>query len=211
MTATAKATNMKQAPTIKLPAFDLLVDSAFSPSVTIKSQVTCIIFQLKFFITWLLKLVHDIQFVEKRILPSCNASFFRHKLRYLWKKRSYSESWQNKFLKAIVIFTLETPRVEVPEIISTEQLCCTDLKFFSADSENMKYISAVSELISSDSFLIKAVRNWKIQHRWPLNSADLGRISSGTALFSVDFSSSETLDTQRLAALIQHWFPLNQL
>ena len=32
-------------------------------------------------------------------------------------------------------------RVEVPEIINSEQCCCRDLTFFSADSENMRNIS----------------------------------------------------------------------
>ena len=78
-------------------------------------------------------------------------------------------------------------RVEDPEIISAKQRCFRDLTFFSADSENMKDISTVSDLISSDFLWINTDQNWFYQ-LWnlgfsTLNSADSTLIYSESALY----------------------------
>ena len=89
--------------------------------------------------------------------------------KFLWKNLT-SSSWE-----PIILKMSNTTRVEVPEIISAEQRCFRDLTFFSADSENMKNVSADQLfqswwlLILSESALFrteKFTRCFRENQRW---------------------------------------------
>ena len=104
-----------------------------------------------------------------------------------------------------------TSRVEVPEIISAEQRCFIVLTFFSADSEEMKNISADQLCFSADQL-------WFFLNQRCSELKNSALFQSWTALFQ-----RETALNQRCSALIflalkhwifsaeQRWFTLNQL
>ena len=109
-------------------------------------------------------------------------------------------------------------RVEVPEVISAEQCCFIVLTFFSADSENMKNISA-------DQLCFRADQLWFSLNQRCSELKNSALFQSWTALFQREIALNQRCSAliflalkhwifsaeQRWTALIQRWFTLNQL
>ena len=99
------------------------------------------------------------------------------------------EKWKATWKK---VSTEMPTRDEVPEVISAEHRCFIVLTFFSADSENMKNISA-------DQLCFRADQLWFSLNQRCSELKNSALFQSWTALF------------QRETALNQRWFTLNQL